>query len=117
MHIEFEKLDAQEEPPVEWVDAWQKEVERRMWWLKWTVIFPCFLVLVIALFLFFSPNRARAADVKVCAYITSLPRNCESVQKVVNRYGHRLAFWFARRCGATEQDLKEAETCLRKPGT
>lgn len=87
--------------------------DRKMFWLKWTVIFPFMLVLVISLFLLFSQGRARADVFHICAQLNSMPRTCESVQKVVNRYGNRLAFWIARKCGASEQDLTEARQCLQ----
>jgi hypothetical protein len=97
-------------------DAVAAAYEQRIRWLKWTVIFPCMLVLVISLFLLFS-HKAKAAGLKdrsslTCSLIYEMPRTCDSVKTFTNRYGQRLAFWIARRCGASEADIEEAKQCL-----
>lgn len=109
---------ATEEPlPAGW-DAVAAHYERRIRWLKWTLLFPCVLLLVIALGLLLAP-KARAADAKsipyYCHALYGMPYNCDSVKKYVNRYGKYLAFRMAKVCGALQADLDEAARCLN-PG-
>lgn len=91
--------------------------QRKMRWLKWTVIFPTMLLLVIAVFLLFT-HKAKASEWKTIPYFChamyGMPRNCDSVKSFANKFGQRAALWMARRCGALEADIEEAKACLKQ---
>jgi hypothetical protein len=75
----------------------------------------CFLWMTIAVIavLLLTYSCAKAHTRWYCKPLFGLERSCSSVQFIVKRFGSARAEGLARKCGATEDEIRQAKVCLR----
>jgi hypothetical protein len=72
------------------------------------------LLFLIALALAADATPAQGADLPLaCKPFSGMERSCTSVKAIVAVMGEKRAEQLARKCGATDQDIEQAKTCLQ----
>lgn len=71
-------------------------------------------IAVVVVLLLTHSGDAKADMRWYCKPLMGLERSCLSVKFIVRRFGVARAEGLARKCGATEEEIRQAKVCLQR---